>query len=81
MKERSKAKSKNETESISYQDAIGELEEILSEIESGDTDVDSLSEKVKRALYLIEYCRNRLRSTDAEVRKMLSGFEKPASDQ
>jgi exodeoxyribonuclease VII small subunit len=77
MKDTSKAKSKSSDESIPYQDAINELEEILSEIETGEADVDVLSEKVKRALFLISYCRAKLKHTDDEVRKLIAGFEKP----
>lgn len=77
MKEPSKARSKKEEISISYQEATDELEEILSEIEAGDIDVDELSEKVKRALFLINYCRLKLRHTDEEVRKLIAQFEKP----
>jgi exodeoxyribonuclease VII small subunit len=80
MKARSKAKSNDDHELISYQEAMDELESILSEIESGEIDVDLLSEKVKRALYLITYCKGKLRKTDDEVRKLLSGFEKPDAD-
>jgi exodeoxyribonuclease VII small subunit len=76
MKEQSKVKSDNEN-SISYQEAVSELEEILSEIETGEADVDVLSEKVKRALFLISYCRAKLKHTDDEVRKLIAGFDKP----
>lgn len=75
MKEPSKAKSGDLTPEISYQSAVSELEEILSEIESGEADVDVLSEKVKRALFLINYCRVRLKQTDDEVKKLIKGFE------
>lgn len=57
---------------ISYSRALSELEKIISEIESEETDLDLLSEKVKRAAYLIKYCRTRLRSTEEEVKKALS---------
>ena len=77
MKEPSKAKSNEQNNSISYKDAVEELESILSEIETGETDIDILSEKVKRALFLIQLCRARLKHTDDEVRKLIAGFEKP----
>lgn len=80
MKEPSKAKSGDKTPEISYQEAVNELEEILSEIESGEADVDVLSEKVKRALFLISYCRARLKQTDDEVKKLISGFEGSETD-
>jgi exodeoxyribonuclease VII small subunit len=77
MKEPLKAKSGEFSESISYKDAVTELEAILEEIETGDTDIDTLSEKVKRALFLIQLCRNRLRATDEELKKLMSGFDNP----
>jgi len=54
---------------------LSELEKIIGEIESEDTDLDVLSEKVKRAAYLIKFCRGRLRSTEEEVKKALSEIE------
>ncbi len=60
---------------ISYSRALSELEKIISDIESEETDLDLLSEKVKRAAYLIKYCRTRLRSTEEEVKKALSEIE------
>jgi len=77
MKEPSKAKSQENNEIVSYQEAVNELEEILTEIETGDTDIDVLSEKVKRAIYLIQLCKAKLKNTDDEVRKLISGLEKP----
>ena len=69
-------KSKEPIEDITYADAVAELETILHEIETGETDIDVLSGKVKRALFLIQLCRSRLRHTDDEVRKLIAGFEK-----
>ncbi len=57
---------------ISYSRALSELEKIVGEIESEETDLDVLSEKVKRAAHLIKFCRSRLRSTEEEVKKALS---------
>lgn len=79
MKEKSKVKSESNAPA-SYKAAVEELESILSEIEDGEADVDVLSEKVKRALFLIRYCRARLKHTDDEVRKLISGFEKEGEE-
>ncbi len=77
MKEPLKVKSGDNDESISYKDAVQELEQILEEIEIGDTDIDLLSQKVKRALFLIRLCRTRLRATDEELKKLMTGLEGP----
>jgi exodeoxyribonuclease VII small subunit len=82
MKEKSKAASEESQKTpSSYRDAITELEEILSEIESGDADVDVLSVKVKRALFLVSFCRGRLRQTDEEVRKLIQGLDHQDDDR
>ncbi len=62
----------SKSKQISYSRALSELEKIVGEIESEETDLDVLSEKVKRATHLIKFCRSRLRSTEEEVKKALS---------
>ncbi len=56
---------------LSYNEALGELEEILRSIESTDTDIDSLSAKVSRATELIKLCRARLLKVEGEVKEIL----------
>ena len=65
-------KAKKET----YKAAVGELEKIVEEIENESIDVDILAEKVKRASYLIKLCKNKLKSTDDEVKGILTDLEK-----
>lgn len=60
---------------LTYKKAISELEEIVREIENEEIDVDNLLEKVKRASFLIKYCREKLRNTEVEVKKVLSSLE------
>jgi exodeoxyribonuclease VII small subunit len=62
-------------ETLSYVKAIEELEAIIREIEAENVDVDILADKVKRATHLIKFCKNRLRSTEEEVKKVLSDIE------
>ena len=56
---------------ISYNEALGELEAILSSIESGEADIDTLSARVSRATELIKICRERLLKVESEVKKIL----------
>lgn len=58
-----------------YRDALEEIESIVEEIESESVDVDVLTEKVKRAAYLIRICKAKLKKTDDEVKKILMEFE------
>ncbi len=59
----------------SYSQALAELEQIISEIESEDIDVDVLAEKIKRAAFLVKFCKTRLRNAEAEVKKVLAEIE------
>ncbi len=59
----------------SYNEAIDKLRRIVSEIESGDLDVDLLSEKVKEATRLIKLCKEKLYKVDEEVKKVLEELE------
>lgn len=49
-----------------YAAALGELDEILRELEGSDVDVDHLAERVARAAELIALCREKI--TNAQVR-------------
>ncbi|MCK5504362.1 MAG: exodeoxyribonuclease VII small subunit [Thermodesulfovibrionia bacterium] len=59
-----------------YKDAIEEIESIVNEIENETVDVDVLTKKVKRAAFLIKYCKEKLKKTDDEVKKVLKDFDK-----
>ena len=59
----------------SYSQALKELEQIVSEIESEEIDVDVLAEKVKRAAFLVKLCKGRLRSAEEDVKKALAEIE------
>ncbi len=63
---------------MTYSLALTELEQIISEIESEEINVDVLAEKVKRAAFLVKFCKDRLRNTGEEVKKTLSEIEAPA---
>ena len=63
------------SKSITYTQAIAELETIVSEIENASIGVDELSEKVKRAAELIRFCRSKLTSTEKEVNSILKSIE------
>ncbi len=53
-----------------YTEAFKELKEITSEIEQGQISVDILFEKVKRATYLINICKEKLSSTEENIQKI-----------
>jgi exodeoxyribonuclease VII small subunit len=52
---------------FSFNEAVVEIEKILSKIESGDLDVDKLAVEVKRASELIRQCQKKLHTTEEEI--------------
>jgi exodeoxyribonuclease VII small subunit len=58
-----------------YGEAMAEIEEILEKIESGELDVDELTDKVRRVANLLELCRKKLKTTEAEIQKVIGGLE------
>jgi Exonuclease VII small subunit. len=58
-------------EKMTYAEAKKELENIVSAIETGELDVDALTDKVKRASELITFCKEKLTKTDKELQKIL----------
>jgi exodeoxyribonuclease VII small subunit len=60
---------------LSYSSALAELEEIVCSIESEEIDVDALAEKVARASFLIKFCRERLKGSEEEIKKMVLDME------
>ena len=62
------------SKTITYAEAIVELETIVSDIENASIGVAELSEKVKRAAELIKLCRNKLSATEKEVNSILKSL-------
>jgi exodeoxyribonuclease VII small subunit len=60
---------------ITYDQALGELQDIVAEIEGEEISIDELSKKVKRAAELLKFCQNKLRQTEEDVNKILSQFD------
>lgn len=64
-------KKKKKTGEPSYSEATTELDEILHDIESGEIDLDVLSDKVERAAALLAICRQKLAATETKVKKVV----------
>lgn len=58
-----------------YESAYKELAAIAKEIETESVSVDVLAQKVKRASELITFCQAKLKSTEAEVNKIIAQME------
>lgn len=66
-------------ENMTYKDASAELEKILAELRSDACDIDTLTQRTRRAVELLEFCRNRLTTTDEELRAILASLQNPES--
>jgi exodeoxyribonuclease VII small subunit len=60
---------------VSYKEAITEIEEILKKLENNELDVDELSEKVKRVSQLVTLCKEKLHNTEEEIDKILKEMD------
>jgi len=59
-----------------YTEAVSELEKILAELETNsEVNMDVISEKVKRAAVLMEFCKKQLHELDEELEKMMSQLD------
>jgi exodeoxyribonuclease VII small subunit len=60
---------------ITYKEAITEIENILAHIDKEELDVDELCEKVKDVSALIKVCKDKLHTTEADVKNILDSIQ------
>lgn len=53
---------------LSYTEALNELETIVDKLEDDATDIDELTKLTHRATELINFCRDKLRNTESELK-------------
>lgn len=58
------------TETPSYEDAMKELEQLLTEIESGQLPLENLLAGYQRGAELLSFCRARLQAVQDQIQKM-----------
>jgi len=56
---------------LSYDKSYQELQDIIEAINDGETGIDELQEKVKRARTLLASCQKQLRATEKEIEKLI----------
>ncbi|MBO4443669.1 MAG: exodeoxyribonuclease VII small subunit [Bacteroidaceae bacterium] len=56
---------------MKYEEAMKQLDEIVTKIENGELDIDELTSQMKKAQELIKFCKDTLYKTDEEVKKLL----------
>lgn len=52
---------------LSYENALKELEGIVEELQGELVNIDDLEEKTKRAAYLIDWCRDKLKGAEKQI--------------
>lgn len=57
-----------------YTQAMQQLEAILTQLEEGSSNVDTLADLVKEAAELVKFCRTKLRNTEDEVQNAFEGM-------
>ena len=62
-------------EPVGYGAALEELQEILSELESENVDVDRLASRVERAGALIRLCQERLAAAELQVERVVDALD------
>ena len=67
-----------ENESLTYSQALAELEKILAQLRADNSDIDTLAERTRRAATLLAECRARLARTEEELNAILADFDQTA---
>lgn len=67
---------------LSFEEALGQLEKIVSELETGDVPLEKSIELYERGTHLKAHCEARLKSAEAKVEKItLSSNGAPAGTE
>ena len=56
---------------MKYEEAIQQLETIVSQIENNELDIDQLADCLKEAQKLIKLCKDKLYKTDEKIKALL----------
>ena len=67
------SKKANQTPPKSFEDALRELEQILSEIESGNVGLEESLAKYERGNFLIHHCRGVLNGAEKQIELLSKG--------
>ena len=74
-----KDKMTTKDETPSFGEARAEVEAILARLEKDEIDVDELSGEVKRAVVLVDLCREKLQRTELEVQEFTARLREDRS--
>ena len=60
-----------------YEAAMGELETLVARLESGEMPLDQLLTGYQRGAALLQFCRERLRAVEDQIKVLDDGVLKP----
>ena len=64
-----------EDKQLTYNQAVAQLEAIVARMQSDDCDIDKLSAYTRRARELLRLCKEKLTTTDEEIKKCLEELQ------
>lgn len=62
-------------EKMTYEQALKDLNEIVGQLERKEVKIDDLSETVAKAKTLVDFCREKLERTEADIKKIIDDDE------
>jgi exodeoxyribonuclease VII small subunit len=65
---------------LSYEEALAELEQLVSRMEAGSLPLDQLLTAYQRGATLLAFCRGRLEAVEAQVKVLEDGQLQPWND-
>ena len=66
---------KNQVPPKTFEEALGELERILQEIEQGEVGLEESLVKYERGNFLIQHCRGVLNSAEKQIEQLSKGAD------
>ncbi|MFA6201142.1 MAG: exodeoxyribonuclease VII small subunit [Bacteroidales bacterium] len=68
-------------ETKTYSEKFEELTKIVKELERGDIAIDSMTEKITRALELLDECKNKLQTVNEDVQKIIEEISSKQNEE
>ncbi|HYU32231.1 MAG TPA: exodeoxyribonuclease VII small subunit [Thermoanaerobaculia bacterium] len=69
-----------DSETPSFRAAMDELEGILERIEGEEVDIDRLATELRRAAWLLDLCRGKIRKAEVEVTQIVQSLEREGGE-
>lgn len=74
------AKKNTQVPPKTFEEAVDELENILSQVESGELGLEETLVKYERGNFLIQHCRDVLAAAEKQIEQISKSAQPPAED-